>query len=60
LNDWVKENPESKDITTKKHDHYMKILSKCTGGIDDEENEKFFGKIIKNVSKEVYIDKNDK
>ena len=59
LNDWVKENPESKDIKTKKHDHYMKILSKCTGGIDDEENEKFFGKIIKNVSKEVYIDKNE-
>jgi len=60
LNDWVKENPESKDIKTKKHDDYMKILTKCTGGIDDEENEKFFGKIIKNVSKEVYIDKNDK
>ena len=60
LNDWVKENPESKDIKTKKHNDYMKILSKCTGGIDDEEKERFFGKIIKNVSKEVYIDKNDK
>jgi hypothetical protein len=58
IKEWVQEYPESKDITTKIHDHYMKILNKCSGGLDDEENEKFYSKIIKNVTKEVYIDKN--
>ena len=35
----------------------MKIVNKCTGGIDEEEDEKYYGKIITNVAKEVVIDK---
>ena len=57
INDWVEENPESKDIQTKKHDQYMRIICKCTGGIDFEEDDVFYNKIISNVAKEVQIDK---
>ena len=57
INDWVVENPEAKDIQTKKHDQYMKILIKCTGGTDNAEDEVFCSKIITNVAKEVLIDK---
>uniref|UniRef100_A0A6C0KYH8 C2H2-type domain-containing protein n=1 Tax=viral metagenome TaxID=1070528 RepID=A0A6C0KYH8_9ZZZZ len=57
INDWVQENPESKDIQTKKHDQYMKILIKCSGGVDYEEDDIFYNKIITNVAKEVQIDK---
>uniref|UniRef100_A0A6C0KUJ4 C2H2-type domain-containing protein n=1 Tax=viral metagenome TaxID=1070528 RepID=A0A6C0KUJ4_9ZZZZ len=57
INDWVEENPESKDIQTKKHDQYMRIICKCTGGIDIAEDEFFYNKIISNVAKEVQIDK---
>jgi hypothetical protein len=58
INEWVKVNPESRNIETTKHDEYMKILSKCTGGTDKEEDEQFFNKIIKNVTREIVIDKN--
>jgi hypothetical protein len=57
LNEWIKENPDSKDIETKKHEQYMRILSKCTGGIDNNEDDLFYKKIISNVAKEVHIDK---
>jgi hypothetical protein len=55
--EWQKENPQSEDITTKKHDQYMKIVGESMGGFTTEENEKLYDKIVKNVSKEVMIDK---
>jgi hypothetical protein len=57
LQEWIKKNPESKNIETKKHEQYMEILCKCTGGIDNNEDEKYYNKIISNVAKEVIIDK---
>jgi hypothetical protein len=60
LSEWIKKYPEAKDIETKKHDEYMKILIRCTGGIDKNEDEHYYSKIIKNLIKEVIIDKNDK
>jgi hypothetical protein len=57
LTDWIKKNPDANDIKTKKHEEYIKILIKCTGGINDEENDRFFNKIIKNLTKKVLIDK---
>jgi hypothetical protein len=57
LNEWIQKNPDAKDIETKKHDQYMKILSKCTGGIDLAEDDLYFKKIISNVAKEVQIEK---
>jgi len=57
IQNWVKENPDAKDIETTKHEQYMKILSKCTGGIDNEQDNLFYNKIITNIAKEVQIDK---
>ena len=57
LSNWVKENPESKDIESKKHIEYMKIINKLTGGMTTDEDEDNYNKIIKNVSKEVVIGK---
>ena len=57
VNEWVALNPDSKDIRSRKHDQYVKILTKCTGGADTEEDETLFGKVITNVAKEVLINK---
>ncbi len=57
INEWIQENPEANDIQTKKHDQYIKILMKCTGGTDILEDDVFYNKIITNVAKEVQIDK---
>jgi hypothetical protein len=59
INEWVKENPEANDIQTKKHDQYMKILMKCSGGADLTEDDIFYNKIITNVAKEVQINKSN-
>jgi hypothetical protein len=57
VKEWVEKNPDSKDVKTKKHEQYVQILTKCTGGIDNEEDEKLYKKIIANVAKEVQIEK---
>jgi len=57
IHQWLQENPEAKDARNKKNEQYMTIVNKCTGGINEEEDEKFYGKIITNVAKEVQIQK---
>jgi hypothetical protein len=57
IHQWLIENPEAKDSRNKKNEQYMTIVNKCTGGIDEEEDEKYYGKIITNVAKEVQIQK---
>jgi hypothetical protein len=56
--EWVDVNPEARDVRTKKHDQYVNILTRCTGGADKDEDEALFNKIVTNVAKEVHIDKN--
>jgi hypothetical protein len=55
--DWLKANPKADDITTKKHEEYMKILDNSMGEMKDEDNERNYDKIIRNVAKEILIDK---
>ena len=55
--DWLKANPKADDITTKKHEEYMKILDNSMGEMKDEDNERNYEKIIKNVSKKILIEK---
>jgi len=55
--DWLKANPKADDISTKKHEEYMKILDNSMGEIKDEDNERNYEKIIRNVAKEILIDK---
>ena len=57
LPEWVKENPESKDTESKKHNEYMHIINKITGGMTEEEDDKNYNKIIKKVATEVVIEK---
>ena len=57
IHEWVEENPESKDIESKKHEEYMKIINKSTGGLTLEEDDTNYNKIISNVAKEFVIDK---
>jgi hypothetical protein len=54
---WLKANPKADDISTKKHEEYMKILDNSMGEMKDEDNERNYEKIIKNVAKEILIDK---
>ena len=53
---WQEENPECRIIDTKQADELMEISINALGG--NEEKEKLEKKIVKNVLKEVMIDKN--
>ena len=55
--DWVKANPDAEDYSSKKHDEYNKMLDNAMGEMEDEDNERNYEKIIKNVAKEILIDK---
>jgi len=54
---WVKENPTSEDTETKKHMEYQHILLEAMGGSTSEDDNKKCDKIIRNIAKEVVIDK---
>ena len=53
---WVKAHPECAVSSNKENTKYLKMVIQCTGGtnIDNENN---INKIIKNIAKEVVIDK---
>ena len=57
IQDWREKNPEYKDPESKVNDRYQQIMFESMGGYTKEENEKNFAKIIRNVSKEITIDK---
>lgn len=57
INEWKEENPESQDYDTKKHMDYHQIIIHSMGGATVEEDESNYNKIIRNVAKEVIIDK---
>ena len=54
---WKELNPEHTNPYSKKQEQYMVIMNKSCGGIDAEEDEKYWNKIIKNVAKVVVINK---
>ena len=54
---WLKANPKADEIYTKKHEEYMKILDNSMGEMKDEDNERNYEKIIRNVAKEILIDR---
>jgi len=54
---WVEENPTSSDTETKKHLEYQKILLESMGGSTMEDDDKKREKIIRNIAKEVTINK---
>jgi hypothetical protein len=55
--EWQKANPEYNDPESKQNDRYQEMLSNAMCGSTKEESEKNYEKIIKNIAKEVVIDK---
>ena len=58
LPDWKEENPESDDYDSKKHMDYHNIIIESMGGATNEDENKKHEKIIRNIAKEVVIDRN--
>jgi hypothetical protein len=56
--EWQKKNPEYKDPESKQNDKYLNLIYNTMSGSTTEEQEKNMTKIIKNIAKEVIIDKN--
>jgi hypothetical protein len=54
---WQKENPASEVLDTKENNDYIKYSLVALGGKDKEEDDRLMEKIMKNVLKEVVIDK---
>jgi len=57
ISEWQKINPKYKDPDSKQNDKYMKIVLNSMSGSTNEEANKNYEKIIKNVIKETVIDK---
>lgn len=56
---WQRENPESEILDTKENNEYVKYSLVALGGKDKDEDDRFVEKIMKNVLKEVTVDKNN-
>jgi len=54
---WREENPTAEDTETKKHMEYQNILLEAMGGSTMEDDDKKREKIIRNIAKEVVIEK---
>ena len=54
---WQMENPKSEILDTKENNDYIKFSKAALGGIDDQEEDKYVNKIMKNVMKEVVVTK---
>jgi hypothetical protein len=54
---WVEKKPEYKDLTSIQNDQYLRLVNNAMSGINTEEIEKNYNKIISNVAKEVVITK---
>ena len=55
--EWQKKYPEYKDPESKQNDKYLEMLSGAMGGSTDDEQSKNLDKIIRNITREVIIDK---
>jgi len=54
---WQQENPDFRILDTKENDDFLKIALNSMGGQTDEQHEKYVEKIMRNVLKEVVIEK---
>jgi hypothetical protein len=57
IREWTKVNPEYNDSSSKQNDRYLKIVSNSMNGLTEEETNKNYNKIIKNITKETVIEK---
>jgi len=57
ISEWQKKHPDFSDPTSKQNDKYMQIILNSMSGSTKEESDKNYEKIVKNVIKEVVIEK---
>jgi len=57
ISDWKTKNPEWNDFDSKTYELYNKMLYESMGPTTPEDKIRYFGKIMRNISKEVTIDK---
>lgn len=57
ISEWVKINPDCTNSESKKNDKYLKIVCESMSGSSEEESNKNYSKIIKNIVKETVINK---
>jgi hypothetical protein len=54
---WAEAHPNCRDPRSKKNDQYLRIVSNAMSGISSEEQSKNMMQIIRNVAREVVIEK---
>ena len=57
INEWRQENPQHKDTESFLCDKFLAIVNQSMGGSTADDDENNYNKIIKNIAKEVIIDK---
>ena len=57
IKEWTKSHPEYNDSDSRQNDKYLKIVSESMSGSSQEETNKNYSKIIKNIVKETVINK---
>jgi len=57
--EWTKQHPDYNDSESKNNDKYLKIITGSMSGSSEEESNKNYSKIIKNIVKETVIDKSN-
>ena len=57
ISEWTKIHPEYNDSESRQNDKYLKIVSESMSGSSQEETNKNYTKIIKNIVKETVIEK---
>ncbi len=57
ISEWIKENPKCMNTESKENDKYLQIISNSMSGSTTEESESNVKNIIKNIAKEITIDK---
>lgn len=58
INLWIQQNPEWNNPSSKTNDKYLRIVSNSMSGATEEEEKCNMDKIVKNIIREVKIDKN--
>jgi hypothetical protein len=59
INQWKKEHPDYNNYNSKQNDKYLNIVKESMSGSSEEESNKNYSKIIKNIARETIIDKNN-
>jgi polyribonucleotide nucleotidyltransferase len=55
--EWTKKYPDYNDYRSRKNDKYLQIVSQSMSGSTEEESNKNYSKIIKNIVRETIIHK---